>query len=111
MRTVVEYLQDILQAIQRIEKYSRKGREVFNTDELVQTWIIYHLQIIGEAARKLPVDFKEKYPEVPWAKIIGMRHILVHHYFGIDEDASWVAVEKHLPELKEQIEIILLEMN
>jgi uncharacterized protein with HEPN domain len=107
MRNEREYLLDILEAIQRIEKYTGRGRELFDTDELVQTWVIRHLQIIGEAARKLPAEFKGNHPVVPWAKIIGMRHILTHHYFDIDEDAVWAAVEKHLPELKRQIEAIL----
>ena len=107
MRNAREYLLDILEAIQRIEKYTDKGRKLFDTDELVQTWVIRHLQIIGEAARKLPVEVKEKHPAVPWAKIIGMRHILTNHYFEIDEDAVWAAVEKHLPELKRQVEAIL----
>jgi uncharacterized protein with HEPN domain len=107
MRKAREYLLDILEAIQRIEKYTGKGRELFDTDELVQTWVIRHLQIIGEPARKLPLEVKEKHPAVPWSKIIGMRHILTHHYFEIDEDAVWAAVDKHLPELKRQVEAIL----
>jgi len=109
MRDEREYLLDILEAIQRIEKYTSKGRGLFDADELVQAWVIRHLQIIGEAARKLPAEFKDKHPAVPWAKIIGMRHILTHHYFGIDEDAVWAVVEKHLFELKKQIEAILFK--
>lgn len=76
-------LLDILEAIERIEKYAAQGREAFAQDELIQTWIVHHLQIIGEACRALPTDFRKRYPEIPWAQIIGMRHILVHHYFGI----------------------------
>jgi len=107
MREHRELLMDILEAIQRIEKYVDKGRDNFDGDELVQTWVLHHLQIIGEAARKLPPEFKAAHPEVPWAKIIGMRHILVHHYFEIDVDAVWAVVEKDLSELKMHIEALL----
>src|SRR3990170_4461691 len=54
------------------------------TDELIQSWIVRHLQIIGEAARALPEAVREQAPAVPWSRIIGMRHILVHDYRGID---------------------------
>jgi uncharacterized protein with HEPN domain len=107
MRDVRELLMDILEAIQRIEKYAGQGRERFYADELVQTWIIRHLQILGEAARKLPPEVKEQHPEVPWSQIIGMRHILTHDYFDIDAEVVWAAVENDLPELKRQIEAIL----
>jgi len=111
MRDARELLMDILEAIQRIEKYTREGREKFDADELVQTWVIRHLQIIGEAARKLPSEIKEKYPEVPWSKIIGMRHILTHQYFDIDEEVVWAVVEKDLIELKNQIQEIFQELE
>lgn len=107
MRDIRELLYDILESIQRIEKYTGKGRARFDTDELVQTWVIRYLQIIGEAARKLPVEIKERFPEVPWSEIIGMRHILTHDYFDIDEEIVWAVVENDLPKLKRQIEAIL----
>ena len=104
MRQESELLLDILESIQHIEKYAAQGRENFKNNELVQSWFVRHLQIIGEAARKLPAEFKERHPEVPWTKIIGMRHILVHQYFEIDVDLVWTLVEHHLPQLKRQIE-------
>jgi uncharacterized protein with HEPN domain len=73
-------LEDILEAIERIEKYSREGRAAFDRDELVQTWIVHHLQIVGEAVRGLSDDTREQRPEIPWAQIAGMRNILVHDY-------------------------------
>ena len=68
MRDDREWLTDIHEAISRIEKYALKGWEIFSQDELIQTWISYHLQIIGEAARNLSAKITEKYPEVPWAR-------------------------------------------
>ncbi len=78
MRRDRQRLEDILEAIERIEKYASGGRESFDRDELVQTWIVHHLQIIGEAARGLSDEFRSAHPDVPWAQIAAMRNILVH---------------------------------
>jgi len=69
--------------------------------------MVNHITIIGEACRALSDDFQARHANVPWADIIGMRNILVHHYFGIDTEAVWSVVEKDIPELKSNIEIIL----
>jgi uncharacterized protein with HEPN domain len=63
--------------------------------------------LIGEACRALPAEFREQHKEIPWGQIIGMRHILVHHYFGIDEEAVWTAATHDLPILKAQIAVLL----
>jgi uncharacterized protein with HEPN domain len=107
MRDDTQWLLDIIEAIDRIERYSSRGRDVFDGDELVQNWIANHLQLIGEAARSLSSDLRESNKEVPWAKIIGMRHVLVHRYFEIDRDLVWSVVMGDLPELKQRIEAIL----
>jgi uncharacterized protein with HEPN domain len=107
MRDNKERLRDIEEAIERIEKYAAHGRKAFEKDELIQNWIVRHLQIIGEAVRALSSEFKESYPEMAWSKIIGMRNILVHDYFGIDVDVVWNAVEKDLPELKQKVKTLL----
>jgi len=97
MRDDRQRLQDILEAIELIEKYASKGRAAFEQDELIQIWFLRHLQIIGEASRALSDNIRESYPEIPWAKIIGMRHILVHNYFEIDLPIVWNTVELELP--------------
>lgn len=107
MRDERERLLDILEAIERIEKYAEDGKEAFESDELVQTWVVYHITIIGEACRALPNEFKARYANVPWADIVGMRNILVHQYFGIDIDAVWSVVEHDIPELKLNVNAIL----
>jgi uncharacterized protein with HEPN domain len=104
MRDYNERLLDILEAIEKIEKYTSRGHEAFEQDELIQTWIVHHLQIIGEAASALPESFRDRYPEVPWSKIIGMRNILVHNYFGVDVDVVWAVVVDDIPDLKQKIE-------
>lgn len=107
MRSNRERLLDINEAIARIVRQTTGGRAEFDADELIQTWVVHHLQIIGEACRALSAEFKDRHPEVPWDKIVGMRHILVHRYFGIDRERVWGVVGTDLPILKEQVELFL----
>jgi uncharacterized protein with HEPN domain len=104
-------LHDILEAIERIERYASKGRAVFLEQELVQTWIIHHFQIIGEATSRLSDDLCAKHPEIPWAQIVAMRNILVHEYFGVDLNEIWRTVEQVLPAFKVQIQELLGQLN
>jgi len=110
MRSEGERLLDILEAIERIEKYAEEGKDTFEADELIQTWVVHHITIIGEACRALSDDFQAEHANVPWADIVAMRNILVHHYFGIDTDAVWSVFERDLPELKLNIKTILKDL-
>ena len=101
------YLLDILEAIARIEKYTGQGFDAFDRDELVQSWVVRHLQIIGEASRAISPELKAQHPEVPWAVIVRARNIIVHHYFGIDLDIVRGIVEHDLPDLKNQVSALL----
>ena len=96
-------LQDMHEAIERIERYATGGRDAFATNELVQTWVIHHLQIIGEAAARVSDNLKSEHHEIPWKAITGMRNFLVHDYFGIDVDIVWQTVAQNLPALKQQL--------
>ena len=107
MRIIEERFLDMMEAIQRIEKYAGRGRQAFVADELIQTYIVHNLQILGEAAAKIPSDQQREYPELPWPKMVGMRNVLVHNYFNIDLDIVWQVVEIELPALKEKIGRIL----
>lgn len=111
MRDDRERLLDIQEAIERIERYTAQGREIFEHNELIQTWVVHHLQIIGEAARAVSSDFRQQHTKIAWPQIAGMRNILVHHYFGIDVNLVWVAVERDLPILKRQVEMMLDEQS
>ena len=107
MRIVEERFLDMMEAIQRIDKYAGRGRQAFVADELIQTYIVHNLQILGEAVAKIPTEQQRKYPELPWPKMVGMRNVLVHNYFNIDLDIVWQVVEIELPALKEKIGRIL----
>lgn len=109
MRDDREWLLDILEAIERIEKYSSRGKRAFEEDELIQSWIVHHLQIIGEALRSISEDFRGKHNDIPWKETIGMRNILVHRYFDLDKDLVWKAVMRDLPDLKEKVRAALEE--
>ena len=107
MRDDRERLLDVVEAVTQIDKYAVRGRAAFEAEELIQNWTVRHLQIIGEACRGISERFRQEHPEIPWSKIIGMRHILVHDYFGIDVDVVWSVVEHDLPPLKRQVQAIL----
>jgi len=111
MRGARDRLEDILAAIANIEKYTARGYDAYARDELVQVWIVHHIQIIGEAAANLSQDLRESYPEMPWQDIIAMRNVLVHRYFGLDLQEVWDTVNTDLPALKNQVRSILAEME
>jgi uncharacterized protein with HEPN domain len=106
MRDDRERTLDIVEAIDRIERVSVKGKDFFFGDEMAQVWVIHHLQIIGEAVRGISKEFRTAHPDIPWTEIIGMRNLLIHHYFGIDRDAVWKVVEHDLPALKRQFALV-----
>jgi len=100
MRSDRERFEDILEAIDNIERYASRGRQVFDGDELIQVWIVRQLQIIGEAASRVTEETQKRFSEIPWGKMIGMRHILVHGYFDIDAEIVWSVVKNDLESLK-----------
>jgi uncharacterized protein with HEPN domain len=109
MRDDTERLRDIQEAIANIEKYSVGGRSVFDENELIQTWIIHHLQIIGEASSAMSEAFLSRHPEVPWQDIADFRNILVREYFRVNLNIVWAIVERELPDFKAEVERIIGE--
>ncbi len=100
MRSPHERLRDILEAIQRIERFLPITIDDLIDNEERQVWFVHHLQIIGEAARSIPDEVHSQMPGVPWRQWVGLRHILVHEYFGIDVAAVQGAVSHDLAPLK-----------
>jgi uncharacterized protein with HEPN domain len=102
------FLFDILEAIRRIEKYIEDmNYEAFLRDTKTQDAVVRNLEIIGEAARKVPESIKERYSKVPWSQVIGLRNRLIHGYFVIDYDIVWYIISNELKELKQEVEEML----
>lgn len=81
--------------------------EQYLADELLQAAVERKIEIIGEAARKVPRDFQQAHPEIPWAKIAGQRHVLAHDYGRIEHDRLWNVVTVHIPDLIKLLEPLL----
>lgn len=111
MNQDADFLRDILEAIEGIGRYACRGRQAFEQDELLQTWMVRQLQNIGEASRSLSEGLRASHPEVPWREIIAMRNVLVHHYFGVRLSEVWAAIENDVPRLQHQVEAMLTTLS
>ena len=106
------YLLHIRDAIKNVEKFTRDfNYEKFLKNDLTQSASIRQIEIIGEAVKKLSVNFKKQYTEIPWKDIAGMRDKLIHDYFGVDEKRVWETIKRDLPELKLKIQEILKDLE
>ncbi len=102
-------LEDIRDAIVEIEKRAPHEWEDLERDEMLRVWVLYHLQIIGEACRGLSDDFRQRHSEDIWSSAISFRNVLVHQYFGIDIEAVWQVIARDLPALRSLVERLLAE--
>ena len=110
MKDALPYLKHILQECEfLIENSSNLTFEEFVNDPVLSRAFVRSLEVIGEAVKKLPMEVRKKYPEVPWRNISEMRDVLIHDYFGIKYEIVWKTVRERIPDLKEQVEGILSE--
>ena len=99
-----ELVEDITEAIDRIERYTRNVKyERFLKDTMVQDAVVRNLEIVGEAVMGLSPDFRKKRKAVKWRDIAGMRDRLVHHYAGVNWSIVWDVIKAKLPELRRQL--------
>ncbi len=106
-------LEDMISAIKKIEKYTQEisSFEEFERSEIVSDAVIRNLEIIGEAASKLPKEIQQKYSDIPWKNIIGLRNVVIHGYFVVDLEIIWKIIKDQLPWLKENLEMIWYEIK
>ena len=98
------FLEHILESISLIEEYTAdKTKKEFLNSKQLQDAVIKRIEIIGEAVKNIPDDIKEKFKDIPWRNIIGMRDILIHQYLGVDLALIWKVVKGDIPELKKEI--------
>ncbi|WP_047985872.1 HepT-like ribonuclease domain-containing protein [Ornithinibacillus californiensis] len=105
------YLLHILECIINIESYIPNGENDFFSSKLIQDAVIRNLEIVGEATKRVSKDFREQHSHVPWREMAGLRDVLIHDYFGVDNEIVWNVVEKEIPLLKDKISDLLDRLN
>jgi uncharacterized protein with HEPN domain len=106
------FLKDISESSGRVLDYTNAmARDEFFEDRKTVDAVMRNLAIIGEAAKKIPADVRRKHPDVAWKKMAGLRDIVVHDYFGIDEDIIWDVVSAKIPELKKSIDAMSVNLG
>ena len=104
----IVYLRHIMDAISRIGEYlQRINEEEFDRNYLVQDGVIRQLEIIGEATKHISQGTREKYSNIPWKDMAGMRDKLIHDYFGVDVEQVWLTASYDIPTLKIEIEEVV----
>jgi len=97
------YLCDMLEAARKIRRYvGERGKQALD-DEKTLDAVARNLEVIGEAAKRIPDAIRHKHPEIPWARLAGLRDILIHQYFGIDLDILWDIVQNKVPDLEQKL--------
>ncbi|MFZ2338222.1 MAG: DUF86 domain-containing protein [Bacteroidales bacterium] len=105
----IEYLKHICDESLYIVSVTSKGltKEEFLKDETLKRAVVRSLEIIGEASKKIPADFKIKWDKVKWKDMAGMRDRLIHDYMGVNYSIVWDVIKNKIPELFEQVSHVL----
>ena len=107
-RLVEDSLNDILEAAcKAIEFVAEMDSENLADDDKTEYAVIRALEVVGEAARRIPETFREKHPDIPWSEMAGMRDKLIHDYFGVDVETVWMTVTEKIPEINPLIKKLL----
>lgn len=101
------YLAQMLERIERIQRFTAAGREAFFNDPLIQDAVMRNFEVIGEAAKRVPDDFRQAHPELPWRSLAALRDVLIHQYEGVSLSQVWQIVESELAGLHQAIAALL----
>lgn len=108
LRDEIMYLQDIAQCCEKILRFTAGlAQSDLVTDEKTYDAVVRNLEIIGEAAKHIPENLRARLPDIEWRKAAGLRDMLAHAYFGIDNDILWDVVQNKVPQLAEAINAFL----
>ncbi|ONN27352.1 hypothetical protein XJ44_04230 [Thermosipho affectus] len=108
MKNDIVYLKHILDSMEAILDFVHgKTYNEFLKNRMMWSAVIREMEVIGEATKNLSHKFREKYPEIPWRKMAGMRDVLIHGYFKTDLEAVWKTAVEDIPILKPKIERII----
>ena len=107
MRSGLQRLGDMLDCMDLIDEHMPANREAYDSNIVLKYFLLKQVEIIGEAAFKLDREFKARHPGIPWRKIEGSRHILVHDYVDLDWGILWDILTSHIGPLRKQLEAIL----
>ena len=95
------YLEDILESCRKIERFTEQlSFDQFLEDEKTYDAVVRNLEIIGEAAKNVPEEVRLRYPDIEWRKIAGLRDVIAHEYFGIDDDILWDIMQNKIRSLQ-----------
>ncbi|MDN7025697.1 DUF86 domain-containing protein [Methanoculleus sp. FWC-SCC1] len=97
----------MLEALERIEEYTEGfSQEEFVRDQKTIDAVIRNLEILGEACGQIPEEIRSRYPLVPWKRIVGLRNVVLHRYFGVDLETVWFIIKNQIPPLKADLRTI-----
>ena len=103
-RDIRVHIEDVLDSIAKIEQYTQAiDEQDFLANTQLQDAVLRRLEIMGEAVKNIPLTFRDRYPDVPWKKIAGLRDVLIHEYFGVNMRRAWKVARQDIFDLKQKL--------